>query len=340
MNNEEFIEAHRWEQLTGSSLPTLRTFKFIFYYDQDISTDRFNQFWTDFWDEHQWLNEYVTGDRLSFIYTIPYSSTTFALLQGYKRYCHQIWEHVSTLTNVTDLMLYEATSTKSSKYDFSNVVSSTLVINRQSLKLEYLSYLKENVNLFSLRHSNIIGVDEMSSAFILGKILEEAPQLRSITIHWQTLKSLLNDAELCKDLNRMIKRLNIHGCHHGCLDNSPYQQAQFRETFRNIEHLICEIEHTEEVIPFLNNFRKLSTLDIKWPSLDDPKASLIRLANELLGHNLIHNIDIQRCASRNFNCDQNDFDSNDVSSLYLGRNYWTVNIHMWLGQSDAPVIES
>jgi hypothetical protein len=44
---------------------------------------------------------------------------------------------------------------------------------------------------------------------ILLKILKEAPQLSSLIIHSNSLEFILSDKELCKYLNKMIKKLDI-----------------------------------------------------------------------------------------------------------------------------------
>jgi hypothetical protein len=86
-NNEEMIDAYRWENLITSSLPQLAIFKFKFScsYEDDILR-KFEQFQTHFWhEEHHWYTDYECDteckslDYSAQIFTVPYISNTYVL---------------------------------------------------------------------------------------------------------------------------------------------------------------------------------------------------------------------------------------------------------------------
>ncbi len=72
-NNNNVINACRWEDFITSSLPRLTTFKFKFSTcDKNDISDKFKQFQSDFWQEqHHWYTEYSFDKELAHISTIP-----------------------------------------------------------------------------------------------------------------------------------------------------------------------------------------------------------------------------------------------------------------------------
>ncbi len=340
MGDKDLIDAHRWEQLITTSLPSLTTFKFIFYYryrnNEDNLIDIFNQFRTEFWQKHRWFTEYVIADDLSFIYTIPYLSNTFQLPLESKRYCNDSRNNVDTFTNVTNLILYQEMPTKTLEYYFPNVTSFRLIeFSDESLRTKSIKYLNKLVNLFHLKHLDIRGMFDMNSTAILLEFLKTTPQLNSFAMHEDEVASLLNDEELCNYLNKVIKRLYIYQNPDNSINNCRYPTEQFSKTFGNIEHLLYEIGYKEELVFSLNHFPKLSTLHIKWSPYDDPSEYLFQLKNEVRKLNLIADINVELiddwgCISYyNYRSD----DRIDGMLYYTCRKILGVNLCMWLPMS-------
>ncbi|CAF3686690.1 unnamed protein product [Rotaria sordida] len=219
----EMIDAYCWEQLIISSLSQLIRFQFKFQIsrrkDNDDILDKFKQFYTDFWqEEHCWFVEYILRDYSAEIYTIPYILNTYTLTIDLIRYSNKLVNQFSTFDNVTDLIVDDQGITKNFLYRFSNVISLTLRHlthkwnkNDDSLLREYIESLKMIVNLSNIKHLDISNDHRMEISLVLLEILKEASNLSSIKIAPHILKSLLDNNDLQKYLNKMIRKLNISG---------------------------------------------------------------------------------------------------------------------------------
>ena len=318
MNNEEFSDADLWERLIQTSLPKLKTFHFTYCSDRSNELPdlikQFTGFQNPFWVEHQWFTEYIIGNQLVILYTLPYSSKILPLSFDYKKSSN----HLSTFANVTNLFFYGISPLENSSIYFPNITSLTLITMDQSRTLDYL---KQNICLFNLKHLDISTIDE----FLNISFLESTPQLVSLAIHWNALESLFTDENLCKMLNRMIRRLNVCRMVDLMCRDSFYQSNEFCKTFENIEDLVCDVNHLEQVISFLHQFRKLSHLNVRWQSVDDPQEHLSRLTHELERYDVIQDVHIQRCSSWNINADHQSSDTHT-------RNYSDVNLRLWIGR--------
>lgn len=322
LNNDDFLDTDLWEELIQSSLPKLQTFHFTYCCDRSNDSseliESFNRFENHFRVAHQWLTEYIIGNQLSILYTIPYSSKTLPLSFDFQKFSHHLEKKI---TNVTDLFFYGILPLEYSAIYFPNVTSLTLMIMDELRTSEYLDYLKKTIDLFNLKHLDISGVKE----FLTISFLESAPQISSLVIHGKALESLFDNVDLCQKLNRMIRRLNVSRLADQIFDDSFYQRKEFCEIFENIEDLICEVDHLDQVIFFLHQFRRLSHLNIRWKSSKDPHEHLSRLTHELQRYDVIHDVHIEHCTSWNVNDDPQ-------SSVTHIRNYSDVNIRFWIGK--------
>jgi hypothetical protein len=117
------------------------------------------------------------------------------------------------------------------------------------------------VNLSNVKHLNIPVNYEQAMPSILLKILKEAPDLSSLCIESAVLKSLLNKNELCKYLNKMIKKLDISNYYdHRCITSDEINALY--EIFPNIEQLSCAVNEPVDWLLILNKFSKLSSLSM------------------------------------------------------------------------------
>ncbi|CAF3802764.1 unnamed protein product [Rotaria sp. Silwood1] len=75
---------------------------------------------------------------------------------------------------------------------------------------QHVQFLKIIVNLINLKHLNISFKGKIDIISVLLEILKQSPQHSSLTIDSFILPILFNDDELCKYLNRIIKKLDIY----------------------------------------------------------------------------------------------------------------------------------
>jgi hypothetical protein len=286
-NNIDIIDACRWEHLITSSVPYLDSFKFKFgccrfEYNHKTMFNNLKRFQTDFWQkQHHWYTEYVKERISTLIYTIPYISNTYEITSKNIRYTDHLINNVNTFVNVTDLTLADEILTENCQHYFSNVTS--LTINhpnfRSLLTIERIEHLKKIINLFNLKHLCIvqIGNVEISSAFL--EILKEAPQLSALSIDSTSLESLFQNDELCKYLNKMIKRLHQQYIWGTDFYNSN-QENQFCEIFSNIEHLQFAINNEDNLLFLLSHLPKLSTVKLTLKRPGDIELAFDRFENE------------------------------------------------------------
>ncbi|CAF1452759.1 unnamed protein product, partial [Rotaria sordida] len=271
----EMINAYRWEKLIISSLSQLTSFQFKFkisYRKDDYNIfDKFKQFYTKFWqEEHHWLVEYILHDYSAVIYTIPYILNTYTLTIDSIRYSNKLVNQFNTFDNVTDLIIDDQVLTKkvSHHFRFSKVVSLTLRSstymwnkNDNSILREYIESLRTIVNLSNIKHLDISNDHHMEMSFILLEILKEASNLSSLKIAPHILKSLLDNNDLQKYLNKMIRKLNISGYSQYIFSNSNHIE-QFCQIFSNIVELTWEDCDSNDLSYLKNRLLKLSMIKI------------------------------------------------------------------------------
>jgi hypothetical protein len=326
--HDDMIDANRWERLITSSLPYLDIFKFDFICSRSkniySSIVGSNQFQTDFWQkQHHWFTEYAITNRNIYIYTIPCILTNGILYPNCKRYSNHLQNNINTFVNMTHLKLYSDTLTKDCEYYFSNVISLKLISeNNEFLTIERIKYLEKIVNLFNLKHLDISELDNINNSLLL-KIIEQVPQLFSLSLKRNQFISIFNERELCKYLNKMIKRLYINENNYRFIDNS-YEGKRFYKVFSNIEHLQFENSHERDLLFLLNHLPKLSTLQVKWNTADNPKNYLSQFVNEIQKQNVIYDINIG-------GIQWHPDDSHEVLES-AGRSY-DIDIVMWCGNN-------
>jgi hypothetical protein len=257
-NNTAMIDALHWERLITSSLCYLKTFQFKFGYTYPNETidliSKFEEFQNHFWQvEHPWFTEYSLSHSTAYIYTIPYISKEYFLFSTCIRYSNQ--NSIHPFNNVKNLMLFDEVFT--CRNNFPNVTSLTILRKgEKSLLTEgFIQQLREMINLSHLVHF------KFSSVCALGllHILREAPRLLSIKTDQDILISLFDNHELCKIFHEKIRILDTG-------DNSPRlfknsdEINRLCEIFSNVEHFICNVKQSTDVLPLLTRLPKLSSL--------------------------------------------------------------------------------
>jgi hypothetical protein len=126
------------------------------------------------------------------------------------------------------------------------------------------------VNLSNLKH---LDISMYQSGILSGElliILIESIQLSSMTIDSNDLKLLFNNKELCKYLNKMIKKLNVYKYGQISFDNFN-ELKKFCRIFSNIEQIICNINQPKFILFLMYRLLKLSTLHAYLSTLENGK---------------------------------------------------------------------
>jgi len=170
---------------------------------------------------------------------------------------------------VTNLILYQKTIKNKCEFYFSNVES--LILENELkppecredryLDEEHFPSLKMIMNLNNLKHLTISSKCKMNMLRLLLVILKQSSQLSSLTIIPDALRVLFTSDELCRYLNKMIKKLDIYQKCDNTL-NEPDIITEFCEVFSNLEQLTCNIRKGNYLLSLLKKLPKLSFLNI------------------------------------------------------------------------------
>ena len=209
--------------------------------------------------------EYSLSNREASIYTIPYILDTYVLTSNTNRYFDESANNVNTFDHVRNLTLIPDLITEKCQYHFSYATSLTLgdplpFTTMISQDLKHVDYLKMIINFWNIRHLAIEKSLKLETLFGLLKILQESPQLSSLAINPDVLISLLDNEELCRYLNKMIKKLDISYDPDNLFNNS-YKTYELCKSFSNVEQLICEIGEHEFLLSLIKHLPKLSYID-------------------------------------------------------------------------------
>ncbi|CAF1260329.1 unnamed protein product [Rotaria sp. Silwood1] len=291
----DMIDANQWEYLITSLLSCLDTFKFIFNYiykpnDNHIE-DKFNKFQTDFWiKQHQWYTEYSLSNYSALIYTVPYMLNSYTLELDSNRYSNQL---INTFNNVKNLTIYHTTITELGGYCFSNVTSLTILppkyAHRPQLGTQAIKSLKNIVNLSNLKYLGISFEFKIKDAYVLLRILQEAPKISSMMISIRALEHFAYNDEACEYLNKMIKKLDIYKYQSSSF-KFHHQIENFCKIFSNIEQLKCNIDQANDLLYLLNHLPKLSMLKAYLWKINDYDYFYSWFKKETKKLNLLFNI--------------------------------------------------
>ncbi len=274
-NNLHIIDANRWEYFITSSLPYLKIFKFEFKFHQMYSektnyNNKWKQFQNDFWHkQHHWYTEYWLSKDDECICTVPYISYVYRLASNMTRYYNELVNNSNIFENVTNLVLYHDVIIEKCQYHFPHVTSIIfqdplfLCDNSFLFNEKHVENLKMIVNLSDVKHLSMVTGCKFETSSVLLKILKESPQLSSISINPDVLISFFDDDELCKYLNKMIKKLDLKYCPINSL-NDLYKLDKLWRIFSNVEQVTCRIEEllVDCLLSLLEHLPKLSRIDV------------------------------------------------------------------------------
>jgi hypothetical protein len=165
----------------------------------------------------------------------------------------------------------------------------------------------------------------MNSSLLL-KLFEQMPQLFVLSVWRNQLTQFFNNGELCKYLNKMVKRLHIMERSDHLVDDL-FQKKQFYEVFSNIEHLKFEYGRGQEFLFSLNRLPKLSTLQAKWKTVDDPRSYLSQFKNKIKQLNAIYYINFKEDYDPIFDSSCNDY------GIEFGPDRYDIEICIWFGNN-------
>ncbi|UJR24205.1 hypothetical protein I4U23_027171 [Adineta vaga] len=284
--HDSIVDVKLWEELINSSLPHLNIFKFEFKLSEkrfDKIIDIFKQFQSDFWcNEHHWYTDYFIFRKSRSIYTIPYPFHTF-------QYTGENNKHVDSFDNVTDLSIFSEMLPEKSQFYFPNVISLSIQQTIESWNGEYYKLTDENakclfkmINLSNIKHLLIENIFFESSS-IFEDILKGIQQLSSLCIKPNILIKHFDDYELCKYLNKSIKKLKTYFSFY----NNSEDIERFCEIFSNLEELWCGTNKSN-VLFLIKNLPKLIYIDIIRDQ-EDYLISEIEIEVQKLGLDITYN---------------------------------------------------
>jgi hypothetical protein len=275
--NKDMVDACRWQHLITLSLTYLKIFKFKFdLCDTNIKKSivkKFEEFQSDFWEvQHQWCTEYILSTYTACIYTIPYPSNTYTISRDPIKPFSKTMNTSNSFDNVTDVILsMNIPMVIEDQSYFSNVTSLTIKHTsgfsflseheEDLLEQKFIRFLKKVINLSHLKHLDIRSIESMKTSLILLEILKQAPQVSSLAIYQDALISSFNDNELCKYMNKMIRKLCVYDVLYSSSSSSGLME-QFCRVFSEIEDLECNYDKVDDVLYLLCHLKKLTILKV------------------------------------------------------------------------------
>jgi hypothetical protein len=309
--NPYMLNASRWEDLITSSLSHLKIFKFKFDFSgiqiNETIVKNFEGFQSDFWEvQHHWCTEYVFSKYIACIYTIPYPSNTYTISTDLIKSFKKTMNTSNSFDNVTDLkLLTNIPMVIEDQYYFSNVTSLTIeykstfsLVKEDKVDLleeKFVQFLKRIIILSHLKHLDIQSIMSMESSLVILEILKEAPQVSSLVIFQNSLMSSFNDNELCKYMNKMIRKLHVYDGSYSSSGSSGLME-QFCRVFSEIEDLECNYDKVDDVLYLLCHLPKLTVLKIFLQGISYREQYLSSMKNEVrkLGLSVFIEHDLER----------------------------------------------
>jgi len=272
-NRTEIFDADRWENLITLLIPQLKIFNFVFeirFYDldRDKLLYQFKRFQTDFWHkQHHWYTVCELTEKSALIYSIPYCLTNYRLESDIKIDSNLPIDKSRLYDNITQLNFTVKRINQRIHHYFPNIKWLQLKFGYGLLPATFddqvLQLLEMSVNLMNVQILEISHLVDIESPLILLQILKQTPNLSLIVLTPKCLISSLTNNELCKYLNKLIKKLVIFA-RDGLSSIDSNQLIQFCETFSNLEQLQCSVQHPNDLIFILEHLSQLSHITIKY----------------------------------------------------------------------------
>jgi hypothetical protein len=296
-NRIKIFDADRWENMITLLIPQLKVFNFVFeirFYDLDREKVlyQFKRFQTDFWHkQHHWYTVCELAEKSALVYSIPYCLTSYRLEPDINIDWNEPINKSKLYDNITQLNFTVKRWNRRIHHYFGNIKWLKLKLKfgygllPATFDNQVLQLLEMSVNLMNVQILEINHLVDIKSPLILLQILKQTPNLSLIILTPKCLISSLTNNELCKYLNKLIKKLVIFA-RDGLSSIDSNQLIQFCETFSNLEQLQCSVQHSNDLIFILEHLSKLSHITIKYStnfdlSMEDINHNLQKLGSKL-----------------------------------------------------------
>jgi hypothetical protein len=170
---------------------------------------------------------------------------------------------MKTFANVTDLKVCLQNIRDNAEYHFPNVKSLRLEViehdenqDHPFLKMKHIECFKTMINMCNLTHLEIPSQCRWKSVSVILQLLKEALHLSSLKININTLMKMFNKRELCKYLNKIIKKLDVAG-HYFSTSLSSDEIVKVCQIFSNLEALYCNVGPPDNLEMILAQLSKL-----------------------------------------------------------------------------------
>ena len=279
-NDNDMLDASRWERLIQHSLPSLIDLRFKLITDYWIHpcnvVEIFDRFQTSFWlKEHQWYTECAVHRQSMMIYTIPYISEGIQIPLVSKRSSNPLIDHSQTFKHVKKLVVSARDLFQCGDYYFPNIESLSI---KQSPKMstandeeQVMESLMKLVSFSHLKHLEISWRCRTQRPSLLLRILELAPKLSSLFVEPCFLQLLSTHPESNRYLNEKIKKLVLFDWFpHEC--KRPFKMRSLHQLIPNLQRLTTSISKPEDWLFLLDQFSKLSSFQVDYRSSIYPEG--------------------------------------------------------------------
>ena len=310
------FDGNRWKQLIISSLPFLNSFKFKFHFcirrHVRNALEKSRQFQTDFWQDKQWYTEYSLRDGSVFIHTIPYPFKKYQLEVNNHRHSNG----TNSFVRVRNLTIELASFNEDYQDYFPNVTSINLSTSRYRSLLTHqdVQFVSKIVNLSNVKHLEIRNTVRINDLSILLELFKQTSRLSSMAISSKNFQLFCQNEEVCQNLNRRIRMLEIPFW-------NTIQLDRFCQIFSNLEHLNCWIDHEDQLLFLIENLPKLSTFKANWRCKKNPDMKLLRFKAEMMKFNIIYHME------KTYVDADTDADTDEEDA----RDYYRIGIFIWIG---------
>ena len=275
-NDQNMVDASRWEQLITSSLPDLNDFRFklalILWWDEDNARRIFDRFQTNFWlKDHQWHTEYLVSTECRMIYTIPYIPAVRPIPLVSKRYRNLLFDDSQTFKHMKTLVVSSEDVLEHGEYYFPNLTS-LLIQQKPQNSIEYdgqmMNSLTMLMSFYHLKHLEIRFDCRLTQTSLLFRILDVAPQLSSLRTKPCFFELLQNEPESYRQLNGKIRKLDLSDdyCDRGC--QGRVSMSSLYGIVPDVEQLTMSLISVDDWFFLLSRFSKLSGFRVRVSSVE------------------------------------------------------------------------
>jgi len=253
----ELINAQQWENLLNSSTPYLHRFQFSFEHrcipDREELVKKINEFQSDFWlKKHQWPVNYIFTDDWTWIYTLPCLEQNFVL----RKESNVIISNQAKLESIRHLSMNLDAIVDQTNFSFPNIETLTIKDHRDGRYLieTDFRFIQNFVHLSNVKHLNYKCNFSSTRFLMLVDLIKQLPNLSSIVIDREIMRSFVENHELMIYLNKKIRKLELY-------NNVSSNDI---EKFSNLEQLTCLCDDQQWLETIFERLVYLSRINFKF----------------------------------------------------------------------------